>query len=170
MRFSEIPPLYPKQTYAIDVSLPRVEQEIQDYLDLGLQLQPDFQRPLVWTPDQQTAFVEYLLRDGSSSRIIVFNHPGWMRSFIGDFVLVDGLQRLTAVCGFLANTIPAFGHFFREFTDRVPTGIGLRFLIASLPTHRAVLQWYLELNASGTPHSPQELQRVRALLAAEPSV
>ena len=39
--------------------------------------------------------------------------------------------------------------------------------INTLPTRAAVLQWYLEMNAGGTPHADAEIERVRGLLAAE---
>jgi len=165
MRFRDIPPLI-RSRYSINVPLKHTEHTIQEYLDQGLNLCPDFQRGHVWTEQQQTAFVEFLLRDGTSSRVIFFNHPGWMNSWEGNFVIVDGLQRLTAVRQFLANKIPAFHTFYQDYTDAMPSILDLVFSIATLPTKADVLQWYLELNAGGTPHTSEELDRVRTLLAA----
>lgn len=108
MRFRDIP-TFTRAHYKVDVSLAHLDSVLEDYATQGLQLEPDFQRGHVWTIDQQVQYVEYLLREGLSGRVIYFNHPGWMKDWQGDFVLVDGLQRLTACLRFLHNEIPVFG-------------------------------------------------------------
>jgi hypothetical protein len=129
---------------------------------------PDFQRGHVWTEQQQIAFVEFLLQGGKSGKDIMFNHPGWMKSFEGDFVLVDGLQRLTAVLRFLKDEISVFGGVkCSEFEDKLPSSISLCFHINDLPTKAAVLKWYLEMNSGGTPHSEEEIARVQNMLKSE---
>lgn len=153
-----------------DVSLSYLEQYLQSLLDDGMDLNPDFQRGHVWTEEQQIRFVEFQLRGGVSGRLIFLNCSNWHKvAKPKDFVLVDGLQRITANLRFLRNEIPAFGTYYKDFEDRLPamTGPSLRFVINDLPTRAAVLQWYLELNDGGTPHSQEELDRVRALLKAE---
>ena len=111
------------------------------------------------------------MKDG---RVIRFNHPSWTRTSHGDyqdFVTVDGLQRLTAVRRFLKNEIPWCdgGCFLDEFEDKVLLlrHYYLTFSINSLKTREEVLQWYLQINDLGTPHSDQELSRVKELLAIE---
>lgn len=138
----------------------------------GLQLVPDFQRGHVWTQEQQIAFVEFKLSGGQSGDAILFNFP-YMRKadtqpgVYKDYVLVDGLQRLTAVNRFLAGTIPVFGKTIGEWED------GLTFVrkemrwsvyVHELQTKAEVLKWYLQLNSGGTPHAPEELERVAKLL------
>lgn len=135
----------------------------------GLDLNPDFQRGHVWTEEQQIAYVEYRLRGGEmSGRHIFFNHPGWMGKFKGEYVIVDGLQRLTAARRFMENEIPAFGSLFNEYEDGIRR-IGVDFIICvnTLKTRAEVLRWYLEMNAGGTPHSAEEIQRVTKLYEQE---
>jgi hypothetical protein len=63
------------------------------------------------------------------------------------------------------------GVFGGHFLDS-PRDLGLEFRfqmkVCCLPTRAEVLRWYLAINAGGTPHTPEELARVRELLAAEP--
>ena len=40
-------------------------------------------------------------------------------------------------------------------------------LINELLTRKAVIRWYLEINAGGTPHIREEIDRVRDLLKKE---
>ena len=44
-----------------------------------------------------------MLRGGASGMNIYTNCPGWMSGSHGDFVLVDGKQRVDAVCKFLGR-------------------------------------------------------------------
>ena len=52
----------------------------------ALDLNPDFQRGHVWTPEQQTKYIEYVLSGGTSGKDIYFNCNGWQGSYKGPFV------------------------------------------------------------------------------------
>ena len=82
-----------------------------------------------------------------------------------DFVCVDGLQRITAIRRFLNNEIRAFGQFYSEFggtTDVVRRDMLVN--VNDLQTKREVLQWYIEMNSGGTPHTEAEIERVKRLM------
>lgn len=132
--------------------------------DMGLDLDPPFQRAHVWSREQQIAYVEYRLREGPSARELLFNCKTWDTMDQSPIVLVDGKQRLTAVLAFLRNEIPAFGHLRRDYVDRIPHSADFVFHVNNLRTDREVLIWYLQINAGGTPHTPEELDKVRKML------
>ncbi|MCP4427240.1 MAG: hypothetical protein GY803_22355 [Chloroflexi bacterium] len=81
--------------------------------------------------------------------------------------LVDGQQRITAVRAFLNGDILAYGAHFHEYEDRLPLHATFAFWVNNLPNRTDVLRWYLELNEGAIAHSPEELERVRQLLAQE---
>ena len=85
-----------------------------------------------------------------------------------DYVCVDGLQRITAMQRFYHDEIPAYGHRYSEFEGRLNSvRFTVRVVTNDLQTREEVLQWYLELNSTGTPHTKKELDRVKALLNRE---
>lgn len=132
-------------------------------------MNPDFQRGHVWTKAQQKAYIEFLLKGGTSGRDVYFNNPSQHISVkpgeYNDYVCVDGLQRITAIQKFVANEIKVFGSYFREFTDPRQINMNtIRVHINDLKTKDEVLIWYLEMNSGGTPHSKKELNRVKAML------
>lgn len=108
MDYSDIQRFTRSASYTVDHQLGYLEQAIESYVqEDGLDLDPDFQRAHVWTEAQQIAFMEYLLRGGTSGRDIYTNCPGWqMGSRKGPYVLVDGKQRLTAVLRWLRSEDP----------------------------------------------------------------
>lgn len=173
-RFRDIPQLTDCGHYCVNISWDYLEDHIRNEQDrkngvMGtLDLEPDFQRGYVWTMAQKVAYVEYILRGGRSGRDIYFNCVGWNRGWEGPFVIVDGKQRLEAVRGFLADKVLAFGNRKSEYTDKLRM-VGPDFLwhVNDLDSRAKVLQWYLEMNAGGTVHTQDELDRVRDLLAKE---
>ncbi len=84
-----------------------------------------------------------------------------------DFVCVDGLQRITAITSFLNNEIPIFGCHYEQFEDKInrcSASSNLRININDLQTKKEVLEWYYEMNAGGTPHTDDELNKVKNMI------
>lgn len=104
--------------------------------------------------------------------MIYLNKPSWRgygrKRGYDDFVVVDGLQRITALQRFLADEIPVFGSLFSEYTDRIRLNRRtMRVNINTLKTKAEVLRWYIQFNSGGTPHTSEEINRVKALLEVE---
>ena len=72
---------------------------------------------------------------------------------------------------FMQDLVPVFGD--RRCSDLIAASRNKRFPIAThyvyihvnnLQTHADVVRWYLEMNTGGTPHTDDEITRVRKLL------
>jgi hypothetical protein len=168
MRFKDIPHFTRPPSYRVELPWNQLERWIEEhqneYKSASLDLDPDFQRDYVWTEEQKTRYIEYILKGGQSGREIYFNCAGWMGNFQGPFVIVDGKQRLNAVRQFFRNQIKAFGYYFNEFEDRIPSNAHFNMCVNDLPTRERILQWYLDLNTGGTSHTDEELNKVRAMM------
>lgn len=174
MKFQDIPQFTSDGNYQVNYPIHRFIKYVDEEVEMmGLQLNPDFQRGHVWTEEQQISWLEYFMRGGKSGTTIYFNNPGWNKYSINDdgyrdYVCVDGLQRITAMKRFINNEIPVFGCFCNDFED------DFRFIknmitlnVNNLKSKEEVLQWYLDMNSGGTPHSKEEIDRVRGLLDVE---
>lgn len=118
-----------------------------------------------WVKENQ---IEFLLRGGKSGKVVYFNCPLWsLGSRDCDFVCVDGLQRTTAIMRFIDNEIPAFGVYYKDFEDNLPMEIDIIVNINELKTRKEVLKWYIEMNEGGTPHTEEEIERVKRLMESE---
>ena len=170
IRFTECEDmLVPDGNYRTNIPLSHLKNRIEkDIEELGLNLNPDFQRAHVWDLPKRVAYVEFLLKGGSSNPIY-FNHEGWMNSFHGEYVIVDGKQRLTSILMFLNNEFPVFkekdteaiGFYAKEF-DSIPSDIV--FVVNNLPNRELVLKWYLQMNEGNIAHTTEELNKVREML------
>lgn len=184
MKFRDIKTFTNVGSYEISMPLDFIGNKIIEWQneEPKLNLLPDFQRGHVWTKKQQISYMEFFLSGGITGRTLYFNCPEWpnfgsiKKGEYNEFVIVDGLQRLTAILKFVRAEIPAFGHYVNNvsttckgpfFEDRLRMSYycdSLRVNINNLKTEKEVLEWYLELNAEGTPHTKEELERVRLLI------
>lgn len=171
----------PKPNYSVNVRMSSIERTLKDYDENeGLELEPDFQRGHVWTQEQQIAYCESLVRGvlGDAGRTITFNAPSWATynkksdSDLDVMVCIDGLQRLTAVRKFYKKEFKIFdfidGGVYWDFflgTEVNPNtmGNGLIFQVFDMQYKLDVLNYYLAFNDGGTPHSKEEIQRIRAM-------
>jgi len=170
MKFQDIKQFTRENGYEINMPLFLLDDKIKEWVEnsyFKLDLNPDFQRGHVWTMQQQIAFMEYLLKGGKSGRVLYFNKPSWQgraTTPYDDFVIVDGLQRLTSIIRFLRDEIPVFGFKRSEYEDKIRISHDIRFNINNLQTKAEVLQWYLEMNTGGTVHTEEEINKVKRLL------
>ena len=172
MKFRDISKYISIGSYEVNIPFRYLKSNIYTYVnEYGLQMIPDFQRGHVWNEQQQIDYVEFFFRQGKTGRIIYFNSPNWMcrrTNDYNDFVLVDGLQRLTALLRFENNEIPIFDNYYKDFEDEPDfTDYSLLFNVNNLQTKKEVLKWYLELNSGGVIHTEEELNRVRKMLENE---
>lgn len=136
---------------------------------------PDYQRAAVWSDDQCARFIGFMAEGGSPPPVFV---QRWLASSGKPDEILDGLQRITAVVRFLNNEVPmeltdGTRVFLRDMdaesqrllTRNAGPNISIRYVLCE--TRAAVLDLYLRLNRGGTPHTDAEIERVRALRAAE---
>ena len=141
-----------------------IKNEIEKY---NLQMNPDFQRGHVWTEDQQIAYIEFILRGGKSGRDFYFN---WNIDN-NEYICVDGLQRTTALERFVNGEIKVFDQYFSEFdfckrkADHNPLPeYKIRVYQNNLVSRKEILEWYVDMNAGGTPHTNNEIERVKMMI------
>lgn len=160
MKFSKIEKL-PTTLYAIDVYWPTLNEQIAFLGNSnGVNLIPPYQRGYVWTHGQKVRYIEYILKGGLSGRDIYWNAKNWVRGGeVGILELVDGLQRITAVQGFLDNKFAIFGqYYYKDFTDKPKRNVSFRFHVNDFDTQLEVVDWYFGLNNGGTYHTPEHFK------------
>jgi hypothetical protein len=164
-KFSDIPQFTRDAGYGVDIGWDYLPTYYANaVLDYHLNVSPDFQRGYVWTPEQKVRYIEFVLQGGSTGKDIYTNCPKWNDGGREDYVLVDGKQRLDAVLSWLNNEFAIFdGRFRRDYSDHLRLKARFRWNVNDLKSRDEVLQWYVDLNAGGTIHTTEEIDRVRAL-------
>lgn len=139
---------------------------------------PAYQRGRVWTDEQASRFVGFLAEGGEAPPIFIQRWRIRHDRPTPPDELVDGLQRVTALLRFARNEIPMetpLGEraYLRDFSaddQRIwwgQSGFKLTGQYIECRTRAEVLELYVRLNRGGTPHTDDEIERVRALLDQE---
>jgi uncharacterized protein with ParB-like and HNH nuclease domain len=168
-KFRDIPQFTRDGNWQCDFDIKYIVKWVNEQIsESGLQLNPNFQRGHVWAEQQQIAFLEYFFKGGKSGTVIYFNKPDWhgrvKDGSYNEYVCVDGLQRITAIYKFVNNEIPIFGTFFKEFEDQPRMKYTMKINVNDLKTEEEVLQWYVDMNAGGTPHTKDEIEKVKEMI------
>jgi len=174
MLVSDIPKLTRVANYSVTIQWGHLKSWVEKQEEMNLDVNPDFQRAHVWTEIQQSSYIEFILKGGFTGKDLYFNCPDWTFSpkeiCNTGFTLVDGKQRLAAVLRFLNNEISVFDNVYLDDFDN-PKGLlrskSFTVNINDLQTRAEVLQWYIDFNNGGTPHSKEEINKVIVLLEGE---
>lgn len=120
-RYNDIPQLTRGGSWECDFNLDEAVRFVRNKDEqVGLDLDPDFQRGHVWNEAQQIAWLEFFIRGGKTGRVLYFNQPSWMMratTAYDDFVIVDGKQRYKAIERFIGGEIKVYGSYVGEYTD-----------------------------------------------------
>lgn len=163
MKFSDIPQFIRWGNYTVNISWDYLESWINQH-KLMVDLNPTFQRNHVWTKEQESKYVEFILQGGFSGRDIFWNCSSWMKEFNTPLVLIDGKQRIKAVRKFLNNELKIFNkYYFKNFEDKIYFKYDFIFHINNLKKESDVLLWYIQFNSGGTIHTKKEINKVKLL-------
>jgi hypothetical protein len=123
---------------------------------LGWFVLPPFQRPPVWSREQQSRFIESAWM-GLPLGVFIYNRtPSLDGRF--DAWLLDGQQRVTAVIAYMADEFPVYGKLFSELTQADHRNWSMTTVFPCLETHLEdeahLRDVYDRLAYGGTPHDP----------------
>lgn len=162
----------PRGIQTCDIDLKRIHDFFYPEEDktFDLDLDPPYQRGHVWTEEQASRYVGFLIQAGKGSPLVPLIFIQRDESFTRNDEVIDGKQRLTAMSRWVHDEIPATvegcNYWYRDTTRlerlRLPS-----FKVAYIDlTERQRLRFYLLLNAGGTIHTETEIGKVRTMLGA----
>jgi len=168
INISDINKPYRRVSYMVNISLDFLSQWVYEkQTKFGLILKPDFQRNYVWSKNQKINYIEHLLNEGSTAKDIYFNHPNWMTTWVSEddnpMVLVDGMQRISAIMEFLNNTFKVYDKYYAKDINGLDN-ICLNVYVNKLKSYTEVIEWYIELNNTGIKHTTEDINHAKNIL------
>ena len=156
----------------LTTSLKRVYQW---YKDKQVDLNPIYQRDLVWTQEQKEHYLINLFESRASIE------PTVVQYYEADtnneiYEVLDGKQRLSTLFDFIDNKISVNGLYFKDLHDAdqkflMNHDVKYRRIISEKDSGdldiKTKLQLFYEINLYGTKMSDEDLERVQTLLNVE---
>jgi cyclophilin family peptidyl-prolyl cis-trans isomerase len=130
---------------------------------------PIFQRENnKWSREMQISFVENVILGTSSTIMLAYTTNG-EKERVGikrDCVLLDGLQRFTAISAWLDGEFPVFGDIYssKELIDKIEHNIdGLKLRIYMFQDEKEMVEFYIKMNENIT-HSSEDIKKAKEYL------
>lgn len=143
----------------------------EDYLNGELNLNPFYQRDLVWSDKQKKSYIENLfLEKATISPTIILN---WENTDNGIYEVLDGKQRLSTCFDFINNKFSIFDNIYfknlsaedRRFIIRHDVRYTrIEKLAHENLTDNEKIELFLEINELGTKVSQEHLDKVKEMI------
>jgi len=137
----------------------------------GVDLNPDYQRDLVWTLEDKQKLIESIFNNIDIGKF-AFIKRGFNKDVPSQqmYEILDGKQRLTAIMEFLEDRFKWRG---LTFSDLSPSDqwhfetYSVAVAETSNMTKEQIYKYFLKLNTGGKPISTEHLEKVKCLLDVE---
>jgi len=130
---------------------------------------PGFQRDNnKWDNDMKLKYVENILM-GYSDKLLLFTLNSTSDE-LRECMILDGLQRTTAIMDMLDDIILPFGHKYSDFEKnniRFNVNLSVRYYV--FDEWKEVGEFYIHMNENIT-HSPQDIQKARDWFLKEKNI
>jgi hypothetical protein len=136
-----------------------------------MNLNPFYQRDLVWTNEQKKAYIEALFLEKAEIKpTIILN---WENHDENCYEVLDGKQRISTILEFLNNNFPIFDNiFFKDLsasdvefiTSKEVNYTRIEKLNNKNLTDEEKIELFLEINELGTKMSNEHIEKIKLLL------
>lgn len=134
----------------------------------GLDLNPDYQRGLVWGQEDKEKLIDSIFRGVDIGKFVFIRRDYGTDSHL--YEILDGKQRLTAIMEFREDRFRYKGLLYSELNPRDQShieGYSIATADVSNPTKEQIYRYFLRLNVGGKPIAQEHLDKVAGLLEAE---
>lgn len=168
--------VFNKNYYSVDIGLKGFIRNIMRYTNYELSdnitekdyhklfdAVPKFQRDNnKWTKKMKISYVENIIKGCKSQPIMLYS----IGSDLTDSMILDGLQRTTAIYDFIVGNITVFGDYsYKELCDSkiVNIGVTIPIRVYTFNNEVEVVKFYIEMNENIT-HSDKDIDKARKYL------
>ncbi len=131
----------------------------------GVDFDVDYQREHVWDLEDKVALIDSIYNNVDIGKIIFVQlHEGTSGRY---YQVLDGKQRLTALCEFYEDRFPYKGVYFSQLSHRDKhtfRGHGITYGFLENPDKRGIYETFVKLNTCGKPMDNKHIEKVRKLL------
>lgn len=157
-----------------DIRLSYSQREIYSimgiyYRNAGLDLNPDYQRDLVWNEDQKVSLIDSIFRNIDIGKFTIIRRP-FKEDRKHYYEILDGKQRVKAIMDFYECRFKYMGKTFNDlhWRDRIHfVHYNISWAETEPLTDEQKYRYFLKLNVSGVPISEEHINKVRQMWMEE---
>ncbi len=135
------------------------------YYYSGLDLNPDYQRGNVWSPDDKVLLIDSIFRNIDIGKFTIIKRP--FKENTQSYEILDGKQRIITILEFFEDRFEYKGLKFSELNWRDQNHFedyNISHSEATNLSHEQKYRYFLNLNVTGKPIDPKHINHVKQLL------
>lgn len=132
----------------------------------GIDLDTDYQRGLVWTPDQEVDLIRSIFKNIDIGKFAIIKRK-FSEERIHYYEMLDGKQRLTALCRFFEGRFKFRDKTFQQlhpFDQGHFKSFPISYGESDELTDEQKYRYFIKLNTTGRPIDPVHMEKVKVLL------
>lgn len=138
---------------------------LNTYYHFGINMNPDYQRDLVWTLDDKVSLIDSMFNHIDIGKFVLIPLP--FKKDDNGYEILDGKQRLSAIVDFYEGRFKYRGRTYHELSYKDRNFFTSRS-ISWAETQRELTdemkyRYFLKLNTTGRPQDPKHIMHVRSL-------
>jgi hypothetical protein len=131
----------------------------------GIDFDADYQRDHVWTLDDKIALIDSIFNNIDIGKFVFVQRSMGYDGKL--YEIIDGKQRLTAICEFYEDRFQYNGYYYSQlsFEDKNKfLNHGITYGYLENPSKRAIFETFIKLNTCGKPMDIKHINKVKKLL------
>jgi len=142
-----------------------LESLVHRYYYSGIDMNPIYQRDLVWTLEQKVLLIDSIFNRVDIGKFVFVELP--YKDLSPSFQVLDGKQRISTIIDFIECRFPYKGIYFSDlsYNDRRNL-FNFSSSIATIDerhvTEKLVIEYFVKLNSTGTPVDPEFLDSLKS--------
>jgi hypothetical protein len=154
-----------EEKYFLRLSNAQIGSLLNRVYHAGVDFDVDYQRDHVWKLDDKIALIDSIFNNIDIGKFVFVQ-----RDFGFDgklYEVIDGKQRLTAICEFFEDRFKYNGFYYSELSNADKNKFenhGITFGYLENPDKRSIFETFIKLNTCGKPMAKKHIDKVRKLL------
>ncbi len=161
---SNIPVFHKKDDIQIDYMQTSICHIYSIYYSFGLNLEPDYQRGYVWTPDDKIKLIDSIFNNIDIGKFVFIHLDNYSLPKL--YEILDGKQRVSTIIDFYEGRFKYKGYWYRDMCNHDRYHFDMYHISvgnAKRMTKKQIYEYFLKLNTTGRPIDPEHINRVKKL-------
>jgi uncharacterized protein with ParB-like and HNH nuclease domain len=160
--------LFNKDSLDIDFSTMTIQSLIHYFYHFGIDMEPEYQRGLVWNDTQKTYLIDSIFNDIDIGKFVLIKLE--FEENRESYEILDGKQRLSTIIDFIEDKFKINGYFFSELSKSDKRSFFNKRISIGFSDERnfdkdKVIEYFIRLNVSGTPIEKEFLDNLKKSLS-----
>jgi len=151
--------------YPLNFSQRDIDSLIHMKYQAGVDINPDYQRDLVWNQEDKEGLIESILNHVDIGKFVMFRrdykHDGDL------YEIIDGKQRLSTLIEFYEDRFKYKNKLFSELNPSDQRHIGnypVSVAFLERVDKNVILNTFVRLNTGGKPQDPDHIEKVKKMI------